>query len=117
VFIDFDAAAPGARVDDLAYLAWTFCALGDPARTPTAQAHRLRLLADAYAACTGRRLHAEVVGALSTQQNKVRSWRDNQAHTATDPELRAPAGRRVTEIDDQMRWMQDHNDVFASALG
>jgi hypothetical protein len=117
VFIDFDSAAPGARVDDLAYLAWTFCALGDPARSPTAQAHRLRVLADAYAACTGRRLHTQLVGALRAQQNKVRSWRANQAHTAPDPQLRSLAGRRVAEIDDQIRWMRDHHHEFTSALG
>ncbi|WP_169946816.1 phosphotransferase enzyme family protein [Microbispora sp. H11081] len=52
-FIDFDTAHPGPRVWDVAYAAYRFVPLHDPARDGSApgvaeQARRLRVFADAY---------------------------------------------------------------------
>ncbi|WP_329026331.1 phosphotransferase [Streptomyces sp. NBC_00690] len=52
-FIDFDTAHPGPRIWDLAYAAYRFVPLTDPDHGDVTlpveeQAHRLRLLADAY---------------------------------------------------------------------
>jgi Ser/Thr protein kinase RdoA (MazF antagonist) len=48
--IDFDAAAPGYRVDDLAYAAWLWLDIGNEETSAAEQARRLRLFADAYGA-------------------------------------------------------------------
>jgi Ser/Thr protein kinase RdoA (MazF antagonist) len=48
-FIDFDFAAPGDRLQDVAYLAWSWCISTRADRgSPSAQAAQVRLLADAY---------------------------------------------------------------------
>lgn len=48
-FIDFDTAAPGDPLEDLGYMAWTWCISSKPDAPPaTAQAAQVRVLADAY---------------------------------------------------------------------
>ncbi|WP_420000036.1 phosphotransferase [Streptomyces boninensis] len=48
-FIDFDTAAPGDPIEDLGYMAWTWCISSKPTAPPaTVQAAQLRALADAY---------------------------------------------------------------------
>ncbi len=48
-WIDFDFAAPADPIEDVAYLAWSWCISGRPDRGPAAeQARQVRLLADAY---------------------------------------------------------------------
>jgi hypothetical protein len=48
-FIDFDLAAPGRALDDVAYMAWLWCVSSKPDRGPaSAQADQLRHLARAY---------------------------------------------------------------------
>ena len=48
-FIDFDFAAPGDPLEDVAYLAWSWCISSRPDREPpAAQAAQVRLLSDAY---------------------------------------------------------------------
>jgi Ser/Thr protein kinase RdoA (MazF antagonist) len=48
-FIDFDFAAPGHRLEDVGYLAWSWCISSKPDRGPAqAQGRQLRVLADAY---------------------------------------------------------------------
>ena len=48
--IDFDAAALGARVHDLAYAAWLWLDIGAPATGPREQRKRLAAFLDAYGA-------------------------------------------------------------------
>jgi Ser/Thr protein kinase RdoA (MazF antagonist) len=46
--IDFDAAAPGYRQDDLGYAAWLWLDIGDEETGAAEQARRLRLFVEAY---------------------------------------------------------------------
>ena len=46
--IDFDAAAPGTRADDLGYAAWLWLDIGTDEITADEQARRLGVLLDAY---------------------------------------------------------------------
>jgi Ser/Thr protein kinase RdoA (MazF antagonist) len=46
--IDFDAAAPGYRMDDLGYAAWLWLDIGNEETRAAGQARRLRLFAEAY---------------------------------------------------------------------
>lgn len=47
-FIDWDLAAPGERVHDLAHVCWQYLGLGPAVPDPAAAARRIRLIADAY---------------------------------------------------------------------
>lgn len=46
-FIDWDIAAPGARVHDVAHVCWQYVGLGSDADVARA-GHRIRMIADAY---------------------------------------------------------------------
>ncbi|MQT12960.1 phosphotransferase [Segnochrobactrum spirostomi] len=54
--IDFDVAAPGARVDDLAYAAWLWLDLGSNDISPAEQRRRLALFVGAYGPVDQERL-------------------------------------------------------------
>lgn len=57
-FIDFDTAAPGDPLEDLGYMAWTWCISSKPTAPPvTAQAAQVRTLADAYGLDVTSRAH------------------------------------------------------------
>lgn len=53
-FIDFDAAHPGARRDDVGYAAWLWLDLGNADRDPNFQGRRLGEFIHAYGALPGR---------------------------------------------------------------
>lgn len=70
--IDFDMAAPGDGIEDVAYAAWAWCVSSNPARPPVeAQAAQVSLLVEAYGLDEARR--RDVVAAIlkRMQKNKV----------------------------------------------
>jgi Ser/Thr protein kinase RdoA (MazF antagonist) len=79
-FIDFDFAAVGDPLDDLGYLAWSWCISSKPARgRPAAQARQVRVLADAYglSADQRRRLPAAIADRFLRNEN---FWRERADH-------------------------------------
>jgi Ser/Thr protein kinase RdoA (MazF antagonist) len=55
-FIDFDFAAVGDPLEDLGYMAWSWCISSKPSRGDAAsQARQVRVLADAYGVSAGQR--------------------------------------------------------------
>ncbi|HWS37628.1 MAG TPA: aminoglycoside phosphotransferase family protein [Actinoplanes sp.] len=55
-FIDFDFAAAGDPLEDVAYTAWSWCISSKPSRGDAAgQAHQVRVLADAYGLSAAQR--------------------------------------------------------------
>jgi thiamine kinase-like enzyme len=97
-FIDFDMAAPGPALDDVGFMAWTWCVSSKLARAPAArQARQVRLLVDAYGLQAEER--AEVFDAmLDRQKRNVQFW------------LKRLDGRNAmrntsdTQIFDRMEW-------------
>jgi hypothetical protein len=47
-FLDWDIAAPGARIHDVAHMCWQYLDLGPTVDDPAMTSHRLRVLCDAY---------------------------------------------------------------------
>lgn len=77
--IDFDAAQPGDRIDDLAYAAWTFLDIGSAELAVIESG--LREFFEGY----GRSDRIGLSDAILHQQHSVLSWRQQTATTATDP--------------------------------
>src|SRR5262249_39644090 len=72
--IDFDHAAPGARLRDLAYAGWLWVlSADDDAPAVPEQARRLRLMADSYGIPDGRGLFEAV---LRRQEENLAETRD-----------------------------------------
>jgi isopentenyldiphosphate isomerase len=92
-FIDFDMAAPGEPIEDLGYMAWSWCISSKHDRQPVAlQASQLRLLADAYGLQSGR--HELVSAILERIERNTRFWIEKQSA----PETTAVTTDKIQEI-------------------
>lgn len=96
--IDWDAAQPGRRIHDVAYLAWMFVLGGSGDATGYAgvagQARRLRVVCDAY----GLTARHDLMDAIDQEQRRV------AAGIADDAGKRTPA--RVAEV---VAWVSSEN--------
>jgi aminoglycoside phosphotransferase (APT) family kinase protein len=83
-FIDWDVAAPGTRLWDLAYAAHGFVPLSaDPARQRADAGHRLRVLADAYGLTERERV--ELVPLLARRAESMRTFLAEQSARGAQP--------------------------------
>jgi hypothetical protein len=111
-FIDWDIAAPGDRLHDLAHSCWQYLHLGPGTADPAGSARRLRLLCDSY----GLEDRSGLVGAILWWQD--RCWRGIEARAAAgDPAMRrlrdsgAAAGVRAAHA-----WVDAHRDLLEAAV-
>ncbi|MFD3605769.1 phosphotransferase [Streptomyces sp. NPDC058656] len=111
-FIDWDLAAPGARIHDVAHVCWQYIGLGPGVRDIADSARRLRLVADTYELADRDHL----ISAILWWQD--RCWRGIEA--AAQAGDQAMIGLRdsgaVTEVRAAWQWVLDHRDVLARAL-
>lgn len=115
-FIDFDFAAAGDPLDDVGYLAWSWCISSKPSRGPaTEQARQVRVLADAYGLAAGQR--HRLIDAVATQLDRNADfWQP----TPTGRPLAATAERTATMLAWTRReaaFVQTHRPAFDAALG
>ncbi|MFB7214748.1 aminoglycoside phosphotransferase family protein [Streptomyces sp. NPDC056255] len=115
-FIDFDTAAPGNPLEDLGYMAWTWCISSKPqAPSPHTQAHQVRILADSYGLDTSER--SNLVNAILDRQNRNALWW-HQHLNAPDPRV-ADSRQILARI--AWSWREHEHTaanraVFANAL-
>jgi hypothetical protein len=115
-FIDFDTAAPGDPLEDLGYMAWTWCVSSRPDRGPvTMQAAQVRLLADSYGlAPHARRRLIDAV--LDRQARNARWWHEYLdrpgPHRADEDQVAARIAWSRREHD----YTSAHRAEFAAAL-
>lgn len=115
-FIDFDMAAPGYPLEDIGYMAWTWCISSKPGAPPSiAQATQVRVLANAYGlnAASRSRLPDAV---LERQARNTRWWQKRLDQPGS------PVGE-ASEIAEHIRWSEGehayavaHFEVFATTL-
>ncbi|WP_370137672.1 phosphotransferase family protein [Streptacidiphilus sp. EB103A] len=97
--IDFDTAAPGDPVTDIAYMAWTFCVSSKPTTPPTAvQAAQVRVLTDAYGLDAASRTHLPDA-MLERQAHNARCWSSHLDR----PRPRVTDDHQITE---RIRWSE-----------
>ncbi|WP_243740894.1 phosphotransferase [Streptomyces sp. 8K308] len=115
-FIDFDMAAPGHPLEDLGYMAWTWCVSSKPQAPPVqAQAAQVRVISDAYG--LGASDRAALVDAMLDRQARNADWWRQHLHA---PE---PRVADTEQIFSRIAWSlrehshtADHRSVFATAL-
>jgi len=91
--IDFDAAAPGDRLEDIGYALFLWLNLGNDGPLPREQARRIRVFCDAYAIDT----NAGIVRAIA------------ESVSANIERLRADSrGADVAWWEAQLRWINQH---------
>jgi hypothetical protein len=111
-FIDWDIAAPGARVHDVAHVCWQYVGLGPDVADVAEAARLVRLIADAYGLPDRRRLVETV---LWWQD---RCWRGIEAAArAGEPAMvRLCELGAVGEVQAAYRWTAQHRAVLEWAL-
>lgn len=91
-FVDFDMAAPGSVLEDIGYLAWSWCVASKPERkSVSVQAAQVRLVADSYGLDSVAR--AGLFDALLERQRRnTRFWNEQlslgQAIASTPDKVR-----------------------------
>jgi aminoglycoside phosphotransferase (APT) family kinase protein len=106
-WINFDMAVPGTGLEDVAYLAWSWCISSMPDRGPaTDQAHQLRRLCHAYGLDVSDR-HNLIDAVTARQSRNTAWWRDHDAHGAAEIAVWSDGERVYTDR---------HRDVFTAAL-
>lgn len=127
--LDWDLAAPGRRVHDIAHVCWQYVPLGPavtatPAVAPTAGVHeagvreagrRVRLVCDAYGLGDGER--GELVGVVLWWQE--RCWRGiaAEAEAGAAHALALREAGAVEAVRDAARWVAAHRRELEAALG
>jgi hypothetical protein len=111
-FVDWDIAAPGRRIQDIAHVAWQFLGLGPALVDPTDPARWLRLICDAY----GLADRAELIDAVLWWQD--RCWRGIEAEAAAgDRAKRRLLDRGIPAvIRTEHAWVIEHRATLESAL-
>lgn len=114
-FIDFAEAAPGGRLEDVAYMAWTWSIASKQTLPLGRQAEQVRLIADAYGLETvERRVLVDCI--LERQARNVRFWAEFQAKPATVPATADQLADRIAWSRREHDFVAEHREVFDRAL-
>jgi hypothetical protein len=114
--IDFDMASSGDPLEDLGYMAWSWCISSKPSRGPVAgQAQQVRVLADAYGASAADRENL-LDAILERQLRNARFWSAQLA----DPDRTAISTAKMLEViewsEREASYTEAHRRDFGSAL-
>ncbi|OIJ63975.1 phosphotransferase [Streptomyces mangrovisoli] len=111
-FIDWDLAAPGARIHDVAHVCWQYLRLG-PAVTDVGEAaRRIRLIADAYELPDRQRLVTTVLW----WQDRCRRGIEAGADAGDVAMVRLREAGAVREVERAWKWVSDHRGTLERAL-
>ncbi|HEX4725754.1 MAG TPA: phosphotransferase [Pseudonocardiaceae bacterium] len=112
-FIDWTGCAPGARLDDLGYLAWSWCIQTTGNVPIDDQAAHLRELRDGYGDVDPEQL----LDAMIRQQTRIVDLETVNLHDPRfSPTRRAHARRAITWADSDRDLIRRHHALLLSAL-
>jgi hypothetical protein len=109
-FIDWDIAAPGKRIEDIAHVCWQYLGLGPDAADPGTAGRRMRLICDAY----GLTDRGGLVESILWWQD--RCWRGIDATAAAgDPAMiRLREAGAAQSVRDAFGWVSGHRAELAA---
>lgn len=114
--IDFDTAAPGSPLEDLGYMAWTWCISSKPtAPAVEDQAAQVRVLADAYGLDTMAR-GALVDSILERQIRNARFWAEQGLASDGLPASAEAIAQRIAWSRREHAFVNTHRQIFDGAL-
>jgi hypothetical protein len=111
-FIDWDIAAPGRRIHDVAHMCWQYVDLGPGVADAAGAARRVRLMADAY----GLADRSELVDTIAWWQD--RCWRgiESEARAGAPHALALQRAGAVREVRDAFDWVVANRSRLDSML-
>jgi hypothetical protein len=112
-FIDWDLAAPGRRVEDVAHMCWQFIELGPEHPNADEAGRRIRLMADAYGLGAAR---ADLIDTILFWQD--RCWRgiEDKARAGDEAMIALRDRGAAGDVRASFAWTHAHRDLFQSAL-
>jgi Ser/Thr protein kinase RdoA (MazF antagonist) len=113
--IDFELAAPGGRLEDVAYMAWTWSISSKQVMPLEDQAAQVRLIAEVYGLEEAER-RALVDCVLERQSRNVRFWAEFLAHPETAPAAPDVLASRIDWSKREHQFVYAHREVFDLAL-
>lgn len=108
-FLDWDLAAPGARVHDVAHVCWQYLELGPEVADVTEAARRIRLVHDAY----GLADTAELVDTVLWWQDRCRSGIEAAAERGEPAMVRLRESGVPERIRTAYDWVAEHRAALA----
>ncbi len=115
-FIDFDYAAPGEALVDLAYMGWSWCVSSRPDRGPPAiQAAQLGCLVDAYGLDTAGR-QGFVAAMIQRQAANKALWQQRLMHFDGPPTPLAKIQEVIDWSEREMQFTVANGALFSGAL-
>jgi hypothetical protein len=113
-FIDWDFAAPGRRVHDVAHVCWQFLDLGPGRANPKGPARLIGLVADTYGLHTRDR--RALVDTILWWQD--RCWRGIEERAAAGDKAmeRLRSAGHVAAIQQAYAWVEKHHTALESEL-
>jgi hypothetical protein len=113
-FIDWDIAAPGRRVHDVAHVCWQFLDLGPRRSSASGPARLLRVVADAYG--LAKRDRAVLIETILWWQD--RCWRGIEAEAAEGDQAKAALVESgvVRAIQEAYAWVAEHQPELEKGL-
>ncbi|MFI5748950.1 phosphotransferase [Streptomyces sp. NPDC051644] len=114
-FIDFEQAAPGGRLEDVAYFAWTWTISSKQVMPLEDQAAQVRLIANVYGLGEAER-RALVDCVLERQSRNVRFWAEFLASPETAPAAPEVLADRIAWSKREHHFVYAHREVFDRAL-
>jgi hypothetical protein len=111
-FLDWDLAAPGARIHDLAHLCWQFPGLGSRVTDVARASRQVRLICDSY------RLNdrSDVIDTIVWWQERCLHGIDAGAAAGDRAMKRLQFSGAPASIRDQMQWVNHHRKQLEAAL-
>jgi hypothetical protein len=113
--LDFDQAEPGSRIDDVAYMCWTFVLAGrddDGFVGTRLRARRLRLVCDAY----GLHDRNGFLDAIRRQQLATKALVVATSRLARNKRSPAEVRTTVRLMDAEIEWLEQHSDQLVAEL-
>jgi hypothetical protein len=111
-FIDWDLAAPGPRINDVAHVCWQYAGLSPRTADPGEAAHNVRVIADAY----GLRDRGRLVQTVLWWQDRCRRGIEAAADAGDPAMVRLRAAGVVRDVAAAYRWTSAHRQVLEKAL-
>ncbi|MGW2488642.1 phosphotransferase [Streptomyces sp. NPDC001606] len=111
-FIDWDLAAPGARIHDIAHVCWQYLGLGPSVTDVGEAARRTRLIADSY----GLSDRQDLVATILWWQDRCRRGIEAGADAGDVAMARLREAGAVREVQAARQWVRDHREVLERSL-
>lgn len=115
-FIDFDMAAPGSVLEDVGYLAWSWCVASKPERRSASfQAAQVRLLADSYGLDSAARVGL-CDALLERQRRNTRFWSEQLALGQAIPSTPEKIRELIAWSERELAFTSANREHFEAAL-